>query len=246
MVHFEQCNGIAAHYDYASFGAVTRAISASTITGNTFTTDNPFRFPSPNGLGRIFSSEYHDDTLGLVYYNYRHYTPMDGRWVSKDPLGEKGGINCYVNNLSVQNGIDFLGLAYFALRPLEKTSRCGIFWVNPVTDFLNIEVAHEQLFFEDGKEPSNIGFFNDGLVRADNVFLNYVITKGGGDDCVMRLAVKLVVPKPYALIGFIGIGKYNCQNYAEDLRLVYAELVYTSESVRCLCNVTMDEMESAL
>ncbi len=76
LVHFETCNGIAAHYDYAPFGAVTRAISASTITDNTFTTDNPFRF----------SSEYHDDTLGLVYYNYRHYNPIDGRWCGRDPV----------------------------------------------------------------------------------------------------------------------------------------------------------------
>ena len=75
MVHFEQRNGIAAHYDYAPFGAVTRAISASAVTDNTFTTDNPFRF----------SSEYHDDTLGLVYYNYRHYNPIDGRWSGRDP-----------------------------------------------------------------------------------------------------------------------------------------------------------------
>ena len=41
LVHFETRNGIAAHYDYAPFGAVTRAISASAITDNTFTTDNP-------------------------------------------------------------------------------------------------------------------------------------------------------------------------------------------------------------
>ena len=74
MVHFEQRNDIAAHYDYAPFGAVTRAISASAVIDNTFTTDNPFRF----------SSEYHDDTLGLVYYNYRHYNPIDGRWCGRD------------------------------------------------------------------------------------------------------------------------------------------------------------------
>ena len=43
LVHFESRNGIAAHCDYAPFGAVTRAISASAITDNTFTTDNPFR-----------------------------------------------------------------------------------------------------------------------------------------------------------------------------------------------------------
>ncbi len=29
-----------------------------------FITDNPFRFPSPGGLGRIFSSEYHYEALG--------------------------------------------------------------------------------------------------------------------------------------------------------------------------------------
>ena len=37
LVHFETRNGIAAHYDYAPFGTVTRAISTSTITDNTTT-----------------------------------------------------------------------------------------------------------------------------------------------------------------------------------------------------------------
>ena len=86
LVHFETRNGIAAHYDYAPFGAVTRAISASAITDNTFTTDNPFRF----------SSEYHDDTLGLVYYNYRHYNPIDGRWCGRDRLSEEITPNLYL------------------------------------------------------------------------------------------------------------------------------------------------------
>ena len=86
LVHFETRNGIAAHYDYAPFGAVTRAISASAVTDNTFTTDNPFRF----------SSEYHDDTLGLVYYNYRHYNLTDGRWCGRDVIEEDGGENLYL------------------------------------------------------------------------------------------------------------------------------------------------------
>ena len=84
LVHFESRNGIAAHYDYAPFGTVTRAVSTSAIAARNFHLKNPFRFPSPNGLGRIFSSGYHDDTLGLVYYNYRHYNPADGRWCSRD------------------------------------------------------------------------------------------------------------------------------------------------------------------
>ena len=100
LVHFEARNGIAAHYDYAPFGAVTRAISASAITDNTFTIDNPFRF----------SSEYHDDTLGLVYYNYRHYNPIDGRWLQYDFI-ENDWMNNYIfigNNLN--SYFDSLGL----------------------------------------------------------------------------------------------------------------------------------------
>ena len=102
LVHFETRNGIAAHYDYAPFCAVTRSVSASTITDNTFTTDNPFRF----------SSEYHDDTLGLVYYNYRHYNFIDGRWLSRDSIGEISGLNLffYVTNYPL-NSVDCLGLA---------------------------------------------------------------------------------------------------------------------------------------
>ena len=100
LVHFEQRNGIAAHYDYAPFGAVTRAISASAVTDNTFTTDNPFRF----------SSEYHEDTLGLVYYNYRHYSPIDGRWLCKDFI-TKTDYNpyLYLDNALFIN-FDILGL----------------------------------------------------------------------------------------------------------------------------------------
>ncbi len=49
--------------------------------------------------------------LGLVYYNYRHLNPLDGRWVNRDPIGENGDINLYkfVNNSPILY-IDYLGL----------------------------------------------------------------------------------------------------------------------------------------
>ena len=43
-----------------------------------------------------WSSEYHDTELALVYYNYRHYNPTDGRWLGRDTEGELAGVNLYV------------------------------------------------------------------------------------------------------------------------------------------------------
>ena len=80
-----------ATYDYTPFGAVT-----------TNGIEQPFQW----------SSEVYDAELGMVYYNYRHYNPMDGRWINRDPIGENGGLNLYafVGNNGVLR-FDRLGLA---------------------------------------------------------------------------------------------------------------------------------------
>ena len=67
-----------ARYEYAPFGALI------TAQGD-MAQDNRFRF----------SCEFMDDELGLVYYNYRHLNPLDGRWISRDPIAENGGENLY-------------------------------------------------------------------------------------------------------------------------------------------------------
>ena len=82
-----------ATYLYGPFGQI---ISSS----GTIATNNPIRF----------SSEQFDADLGLVYYNYRYYSPELGRWLSKDPIGEKGGKNLYLMcGNSVVNVWDMLG-----------------------------------------------------------------------------------------------------------------------------------------
>ena len=50
------------------------------------------------------------NSASLVYYGYRYYDPMTGRWPSRDPIGERGGINLYgmVGN-DVVNRWDKLG-----------------------------------------------------------------------------------------------------------------------------------------
>ncbi len=67
---------------------------------------NPFRF----------STKYQDDETDLLYFGYRYYNASTGRWPSRDPIGERGGMNSYTFafNDSV-NGVDSLGLHKFAL-----------------------------------------------------------------------------------------------------------------------------------
>jgi RHS repeat-associated protein len=47
---------------------------------------------------------------GVTDYTYRYYDPVTGRWPSRDPIGERGGLNPYgfVLNNSV-SGFDYLG-----------------------------------------------------------------------------------------------------------------------------------------
>jgi RHS repeat-associated protein len=65
-----------------------------------------------------FSTKYTDSETDLVYYGYRYYSPALGRWLSRDPIEEQGGLNLYgfVNNDPV-NKWDKLGLQSIVLIP---------------------------------------------------------------------------------------------------------------------------------
>ncbi len=57
-----------------------------------------------------FSTKWHDPATGLHYYGYRWYAPVAGRWPSRDPIEEEGGVNLYgfVEN-DPTNQVDVLG-----------------------------------------------------------------------------------------------------------------------------------------
>jgi len=57
------------------------------------------------------SAENWDFRVRVTYYGYRWYDPVTGRWPSRDPIEEEGGINLYgfVGNNGV-NRFDYLGL----------------------------------------------------------------------------------------------------------------------------------------
>jgi RHS repeat-associated protein len=72
--------------------------------------------PVPASLDSARRSRPMGTTAGLYYYGYRYYDPVTGRWPSRDPIGERGGVNLngFGRNDSVV-GVEYLGLAYFGL-----------------------------------------------------------------------------------------------------------------------------------
>lgn len=93
-------------YEYGPFGELVReeesnqATQGYAATGAMRDAVNPFRF----------SAKYKDEG-GLLYYGFRYYSPDRGRWLSRDPMGEAGGLNLagFLNNAPIFR-VDLLGL----------------------------------------------------------------------------------------------------------------------------------------
>lgn len=92
-----------ASYSYEPFGQSCKMEGSIAIV-------NPFRF----------SSEYTDEEINLIYYNYRYYNPRLGRWLSRDPLGEAGGENLFL---------------FVCNSPVKKVDIFGQDWLDNVSNF---------------------------------------------------------------------------------------------------------------
>jgi RHS repeat-associated protein len=109
-------------YDLSSNFAIMDAVTYDDdANAHTYATT---RYTTP--LNRAFSqqntpcasSEYTYDHAVVSFYGVRYYAPTLGRWISRDPIGEKGGknLNCFVGNNPI-NGADILGLWKVRLDP---------------------------------------------------------------------------------------------------------------------------------
>jgi len=85
---------VTANYEYGPFGEPIR------VSG-IMSKENPYRFSTKRTV----------DSIDIILYEYRAYSPSLGRWLSRDPIGEKGGKNLYVflGNCPAMR-IDILGL----------------------------------------------------------------------------------------------------------------------------------------
>jgi RHS repeat-associated protein len=95
--YLDSTGAIVAHYEYDPFGCTTVA------TG-----------PSSADFEYRFSTKPVDPATGLYYYGYRWFDPETGRWINRDPIEERGGLNLYgfVGNSSLFN-FDVVGLQGF-------------------------------------------------------------------------------------------------------------------------------------
>ncbi len=84
-------------YEYDPSGNLLRCEGA-------YAKSNPFRF----------STKWQDDESGLINHGFRYYSPTFGRFINRDPIAEKGGLNLYgfCGNNGI-NGIDVLGRGNF-------------------------------------------------------------------------------------------------------------------------------------
>ena len=99
---------IEASYEYSPFGELLRAAGP-------YAAANPLRF----------STKWQDQETGLLYYGYRYYSPREGRFISRDPIEEQGGLNLYgfcgndgINRWDYLGQLSLKGFLNKAWRPL--------------------------------------------------------------------------------------------------------------------------------
>ena len=122
---------VAARYAYAAFGATL-------MSEGPLARRNPFRF----------SSEYADDETGLIYYNWRHYDPVHGAWLGRDPIGVDGGANLY---------------AFCGNDPINFSDKNG----TRVNEFESVSLPYS------GKRKRSLSFYTldwYGLIERDSTF----------------------------------------------------------------------------
>ncbi|ELO4994184.1 rhs element protein RhsC, partial [Escherichia coli] len=113
--------------------------------GNLLNEENPHQLQQ---LIRLPGQQY-DEESGLYYNRHRYYDPLQGRYITQDPIGLKGGWNFYQYPLNPISNIDPLGLETLkCIKPLHSMGGTGErsgpdIWGNPF--------YHQYLCVPDGK-----------------------------------------------------------------------------------------------
>jgi len=141
---------IAAKYEYDAYGNNLLNV-ASTSQSGSYAAENPIRF----------STKYWDDETGFGYWGYRYYSARFGRWLSRDPIFEDGGLHLFT---------------FIMNRPIASIDAVGLLCLGPPKTYAVDGTAYTQfgsVLHE--SEPSNVWFF----CKDTN---NFVYIPGPGTD----------------------------------------------------------------
>ncbi len=135
----DEAGAIVARYEYDPFGNEIRAEGDDAQ-------NNPFRF----------STKYLDAETGLYYYGFRYYVPEIGRWISRDPIEERGGINIFSqSDNNPINYFDMLGLTVaYKGEPIidnAKGGATGVRWF--VNGKISTKIKGYQLYISGAENP---------------------------------------------------------------------------------------------
>ena len=176
-------------------------------------TGNSSNLLMANKLGRRPRSA---KRVGVTDYSYRHYDPLTGRWPSRDPIEEEGGVNLYgfVKNSGV-NRWDFLGketqLPTAAYRPMKEQNWMGglaLIW-------------HAFVKFPDGSTDSNIGPENDYSSTHTHYFPGETsddkdLTLGGDANKPCKCATFKEITDCVKKYFTCGLNSQNCGNQVKS------------------------------
>ena len=165
-----------------------------------------------------------DGETGFYQVRYRYLHPTLGRWLSRDPIGEIGGVNIYVYVFnSSNNTVDWLGLAKECTLGEKKDAKCSITVTSSGTT-PDIEVAAKQLisladqtdtFFE------ILGFVESGLTAGRTLveILSALAIEQGKSQ--LSPDVEEMAKMAFSLLKNLG----DRQGYSPHTRIEYQECV---------------------
>lgn len=86
------------YYHADGLGSITTLSNAGGTIVQTYSYDSFGNITSTGSLRQPFTytAREYDSETGMYFYRARYYDPKAGRFVTKDPIGFKGGINFYV------------------------------------------------------------------------------------------------------------------------------------------------------
>lgn len=177
--HLAMERGGQSYYFHADgLGSITAITDSSRNVVQRYSYDS-FGMPKPETSFRnayTYAGREWDREIGLYFNRARYYDPMEGRFISRDPIGFKGGINLY---------------NYVDANPISRTDPRGLEWRNGSYHYSDEELrVLEERVGEVGHSMAEVAEIHDAVDKAFLLdlpkalidFINYLKNKKNKPD----------------------------------------------------------------